>query len=104
MRTSVEENRELGRILASKLNAATGPTTLFVPRGGVSMIDVPGKPFHDAVADAALFDAVLTNLEPKVEVVDLPVDINDPSFGPAMAHRLHELVGARTRAGASARP
>ena len=92
LRTSVEECRELGRILAGKLNAATGPTTVFIPRGGLSMIDVPGGAFHDPAADAALFDALLGDLDPRVEVVDLPVDINDPSFGPAMADRLDALL------------
>ena len=94
LRTSTEECRELGRILAGKLNAATGPTSVFIPRGGVSMIDVPGAAFHDPDADAALFDAVLADLDPRVEVVVLPADINDPSFGPAMADRLHALLQA----------
>ena len=92
LRTSVEECRELGRILAAKLNAATGPTTLFIPRGGLSMIDVPGGPFHDPAADAALIDSLLADLEGHVEVVDEPVDVNHPSFGPAMADRLDALI------------
>jgi uncharacterized protein (UPF0261 family) len=92
LRTSVEECRELGRILAGKLNAATGPTSVFIPRGGVSMIDVPGGAFHDPAADQALFDALLADLEARIDVVDLSVDINDPSFGPAMADRLDALL------------
>jgi uncharacterized protein (UPF0261 family) len=93
MRTSVDECRQLGRILAAKLNATTGQVTVFIPRGGVSMIDVPGGAFHDPKADAALIDALLPALDPQIEVVDLPVDINEPSFGPAMADRLHALMG-----------
>ena len=34
MRTTEEENAELGRRIARKLSAATGPTALFVPLGG----------------------------------------------------------------------
>ena len=94
MRTSVDECRELGHIVAAKLNAAAGPTSVFIPRGGVSMIDVPGGAFHDPAADAALFDALLAELDPRIEVVDLPVDINDPTFGPAMADRLDVLLRA----------
>jgi uncharacterized protein (UPF0261 family) len=94
LRTSIEECRELGRILAGKLNAATGPTSVYIPRGGLSMIDVPGGAFHDPAADDALFDALLAHLDPRVEVVDLPVEINDPSFGPAMADRLDALLQA----------
>jgi uncharacterized protein (UPF0261 family) len=104
MRTSVEECRDLGRILAAKLNAATGPTSVFLPRGGVSMIDVPGAAFHDPAADAALFDALLADLDPAIEVVDLPIDINDPTFGPAMADRLDGMIRARQPRGVAAAP
>ena len=48
MRTTREENAELGRRIARKLSAARGPTALFVPLRGVSAIDVEGEPFHDA--------------------------------------------------------
>ena len=39
MRTTPEECAELGRRIARKLAAASGPVALFVPLGGVSMID-----------------------------------------------------------------
>ena len=42
MRTTPEECRELGREVGRKLSAATGPTALFVPLRGVSMIAVDG--------------------------------------------------------------
>ena len=58
MRTTAEECAELGRRIARKLSAATGPVALFVPLQGVSMIDAEGQPFHDPDADAALFDAL----------------------------------------------
>ena len=48
MRTTPEECAELGRRIARKLSAATGPTALFVPLKGVSMIAAEGGPFHDA--------------------------------------------------------
>src|SRR5207248_11229166 len=38
MRTTPEENRELGRILAEKLNLSTGPVTLLLPLPGNSLI------------------------------------------------------------------
>jgi uncharacterized protein (UPF0261 family) len=101
MRTSADECRELGRILAAKLNASTGPTAVFIPHGGISMLDVPGGAFHDPAADAALVRALLADLDPRFEVIDRPVDINDPSFGPEMADRLDELLRATTRATAA---
>jgi uncharacterized protein (UPF0261 family) len=93
MRTTPEENAELGRRIARKLNGATSPTVLFIPLGGVSAIDVEGQPFHDAAADGALIAALREHIDPdKVEVRELEVDINDAAFATAMADRLHELI------------
>ena len=90
MRTTAEECAELGRRIAQKMNAATGPVTLFVPLAGVSMIDAEGKPFHDPEADEALFDALRENLDEGVEVREIEANVNDPEFATAMADRLHE--------------
>jgi uncharacterized protein (UPF0261 family) len=92
MRTTPDECAELGRIIGRKLSAATGPTVLFVPLKGVSMIDVDGQPFRDADADAALFSGLRETLADSVEVHELDTDINDPEFAVAMADRLHELA------------
>ncbi|MFB6155678.1 MAG: Tm-1-like ATP-binding domain-containing protein [Haloferacaceae archaeon] len=88
MRTTPEENAELGRILAEKLNGATGPTALFLPLGGVSLIDVEGEDFYDPEADEALFDAVRENLAENVELVERVTDVNDEAFALAMAKKL----------------
>lgn len=95
MRTTAEENAELGRRIAAKLNAARSPTVLFIPLGGVSAIDVEDQPFYDRDADAALFDALRGTIDgERVEVHECMENINDPSFARAMADRLHELIGA----------
>ncbi len=89
MRTTVEECAELGKIIAGKLNQATGPTVLFVPLKGVSMIDAEGQPFHAPEADAALFEALRQNVDPaRVELVELDLHINDDQFAEALASRL----------------
>jgi uncharacterized protein (UPF0261 family) len=105
MRTNVSEGAEIGRLMARKLNAARGPVSVFIPRGGVSTIDAPSKPFHDPAADEALAAALVSGLEPRVEVVEMAAHINDPSFGQAMAQRLAQLIAvvasaARPAAGA----
>jgi len=94
MRTTKDECAELGRIIASKLNAAKGPLTVFVPLRGVSMIDVVDKPFYDAEADAALMGELRAGLRPDVELVEVDTDINDPAFATAMAERLDALYRA----------
>jgi uncharacterized protein (UPF0261 family) len=92
LRTSPEECRELGRRIGTKLSAARGPTALFVPLKGVSMIAVEGQPFHDPEADAALLEGLHETLGPHVERHDVDTDVNDESFAVALADRLHELI------------
>jgi uncharacterized protein (UPF0261 family) len=93
MRTTSAENTELGTRLARRLNAATGPTSLFLPLRGVSAIDVDGAPFRDEAADRALFGAIHDGLDTqRVELVEMDTDINDDRFADAMADRLHQLI------------
>jgi uncharacterized protein (UPF0261 family) len=93
MRTTKEENAELGRRIASKLSKATGPTALFIPLGGVSMIDAEGQPFHDPEADAALFEE-LHKVAGNVELVEMEEHVNDPPFAKAMVAKLDEYMKA----------
>lgn len=88
MRTSSAECEELGRRMAARLNTATGPTAVLIPRGGFSQVAVKGQPFHDPMADAALIDALLHDLEPHIEVYDLATDINDPAVATTAADTL----------------
>lgn len=89
MRTTPEECARLGGILARKLNAARGPVALFLPLRGVSMIDAEGGPFWWPEADAALFGALRSSLDPsRVDLVELDLHVNDPAFADAMADRL----------------
>ena len=105
MRTTPDECREIARIVARKLNAATGPTVLYVPLRGVSMIATEGQPFHDPEADEALFSTLREELDTStVEVHELDLDVNDPEFALAMANRLHELIDEGHRRLTSGRP
>jgi len=92
MRTTPEECLALGREIGHKLSAATGPTALFIPLKGVSMIAVEGQVFHDPEADAALLQGLHETLGPAVEVHQLDLDVNDPAFATAMADRLHAMI------------
>lgn len=96
MRTTPDEMAELGRRIARKLTAATGPTALFIPSRGVSAVDVDGAPFRDAAADEALFTALREGLAGTgVELREFDQAINDPGFGAAMAEALDARIRGR---------
>lgn len=88
MRTTPEENAQLGRIIAEKLNLSTGPLTVLLPLRGGSVISAPGGPFHDAAADAALFGALKAGLRKDIPVRELDCNVNDPQFAAACANAL----------------
>lgn len=82
MRTTPAENVACARWIAHKLNQATAPWIVLLPLGGVSMLDAPGKPFYDPVADAALFDELDRCLVPSAQrqLVRVPHHLNSPEF------------------------
>ena len=88
MRTNRAECAELGRILAEKVNAYTGPATVLLPLRGVSVISAEGGAFHDPDADAALFEAIRSRLSPRITLRELDCTINDPVFSSACAEAL----------------
>jgi uncharacterized protein (UPF0261 family) len=101
VRTTPEENRIVGKWIGEKLNQCEGPIRFLIPEKGVSALDAPGKPFFDPEADEALFSSI----EATVRVTGtrivrrLPVHINDPVFGSALAQNLLEAIeqGERSR-------
>lgn len=80
MRTTPEENDRLGKEIAEKASAASGPTAVLVPLRGVSAIDREGQPFWWPEADAALFQSLKNWMGPQVRLIEVDLHINDPEF------------------------
>ncbi|GAB3398743.1 Tm-1-like ATP-binding domain-containing protein [Humibacter soli] len=96
MRTTPDECAELGAEVAAKAKAATGPTTVFLPLGGISAIAVDGGPFYDAEADRRLFDAIRSGLaDSPVSLVEVDTDVNDPAFADTVVDALHAAITTR---------
>ncbi|MCH1501949.1 MAG: Tm-1-like ATP-binding domain-containing protein [Verrucomicrobiales bacterium] len=95
MRTSVDESRKIGEIIAEKLSAYKGPVSVLLPTKGVSVIGLEGQPFYDPEADAALFEAIRSGVPDGVPVIELDASINDPAFAKACAEALLEHVQSR---------
>lgn len=96
MRTTTDENRQLGEVLAEKLNASSAPTALMLPLNGVSMLDAKGQPFYGEAEDKMLFDTLRQNVDKrKVELIEMENNINDVQFAEAAAQKLIDLMRSK---------
>jgi len=93
MRTTPEENKQLGEEIAQKLNCSKGNCMLWFPRKGFSQLDRQGGPFWNPAADEALLQALKDNLSPSVRLVEVEAHINDSSFAQQAATALLEMGG-----------
>lgn len=93
MRTTKDENRQIGEVVAEKLNQTTGHTTLMLPLKGLSGLDVDGQAFYGPEEDQMLFDTIKERIDTqKVDIVEMNVDINDVTFAEAAAEKLIQLI------------
>jgi uncharacterized protein (UPF0261 family) len=94
MRTTREENANMGRWIGEKLNQCEGKVRFLIPEGGVSVIDAPGQPFYDPEADKALFDSLEATVRQteRRKIIRLPFNINDPAFAEALAEQLKAVI------------
>lgn len=88
MRTTPEENDVLGREIAEKACAASGPTAVVLPMRGISALDIEGGPFWWPEADRALFQSLRNWLTMDVRLIEADLHINDPEFGRLCADAL----------------
>lgn len=101
VRTDIDDNAKLGRIIADKLNLSVGPVAVYLPLQGLSVISSVGGPYHWPEADAALFDSLKSGLRKDIPVYEFDTHINDPIFADAMATRLLEMIPSRVAGSAA---
>ena len=72
---------------------------VLIPERGVSLLDAPGKPFHDPAADAAFFKALEATVRQtdRRRIIRLPYDLNDPAFAVALVKTFLELIDRNGR-------
>lgn len=95
MRTTIEENHQMGEIFARKANAAKGPIAFLIPLRGVSMLDGDDGVFCDRAADAAFNEALKANLRSDIPVVELDANINDAAFAEKAVQMMLNLIARK---------
>jgi uncharacterized protein (UPF0261 family) len=80
LRTSKEDNAEVGRVIAGKLNRAKGKRAVIIPKKGFSEYGRSGNIFYDLEADAGFGEGLRQELKPGIAIVEVDAHINDPLF------------------------
>ncbi|WP_299348514.1 Tm-1-like ATP-binding domain-containing protein [uncultured Shimia sp.] len=93
MRTTPEENAQMGAWIAPRLNEMEGPVRFLLPEGGVSALDAEGMPFYDPEALASLFAAIQETFvaTENRKLITVPHNLNTPEFANAAVAALREI-------------
>ncbi|SFN73085.1 Tm-1-like ATP-binding domain-containing protein [Xenorhabdus japonica] len=94
MRTTPEENYQLGVWIGNKLNKCNGPVRFIIPEGGFSALDCPEKPFYLPAATRAFSDGLekTVNQTEQRKIIKTPSHINSPQFCSLVKQHLEEVI------------
>jgi len=92
LRTNIEENKKIGKMIAQAANESKAPVVILLPLQGVSMLDSEGGRFWNPEADAACYDAIKANIKPEIKIIESDHNINDPEFSGLCANTLLSLL------------
>jgi uncharacterized protein (UPF0261 family) len=93
VRLTRDEEHELGKIVAERLNEAKGPVRVVAPTRGFSLADSEGGDLWDPEADAAFLDSLSASLRPDIPFETVDAHVDDAAFADVVADRYLSLVG-----------
>jgi uncharacterized protein (UPF0261 family) len=92
VKMTLEERATVGRVMAEKLNKATGPIKVLIPLKGFCMYCHPGEPLHDPEGDRMLIETLKKHLKPGIPILEVDSHINDPQFADTAAAEMIQLI------------
>jgi uncharacterized protein (UPF0261 family) len=91
VRASGEEMERVGKLMASKLNQARGPTIVMIPLRGFSYPNREGEPLYDEEGNLAYLRSLKENIA-GVKVIEIDAHINDAEFANSAAQTMVKLL------------
>ncbi|CAI2040477.1 Uncharacterized conserved protein [Serratia fonticola] len=94
MRTTPEENYQLGVWIGNKLNHCNGPVRFIIPEGGFSALDAPGQPFFDPQARQAFAEGLESTViqTAQRQIIKTPHHINAPEFSSLVIAQFQDVM------------
>jgi uncharacterized protein (UPF0261 family) len=95
VRIDGEEMEAIGRLLATRLNAATGPRALVLPTRGYSIGGAPGGTLYDPDADARFLKGLSEAIDSITPIIEVDAHANDPACAAVAARLFLEMAPKR---------
>jgi uncharacterized protein (UPF0261 family) len=83
--------KNIGRVMASKLNGAKGPTIVMIPLRGFSYPNRKGETLYDEEGNQAFIKILKENLK-GIQVIEIDAHINDCEFANEAARTMKKLL------------
>jgi uncharacterized protein (UPF0261 family) len=80
VRLTADQMVKVADVMVKRLNQATAPVIVAIPRGGFSFYNKDGLHFRDTAADAAFVRTLKMKLKPEIEICELDGHVNDAVF------------------------
>jgi uncharacterized protein (UPF0261 family) len=92
VRLTVEQMVRVADVMVARLNQATAPVIVAIPKGGFSFYNKDGLHFRDIEADEAFIQTLKMKLKPEIEICELDGHVNDPVFIEAILSIFERLI------------
>lgn len=92
VRTSREELKIVGKIMADRLNKTMGPAAVLIPLRGWTNYDKKGGELYDPEADEAFIKSLKEHLKPTIKLMEVDAHMNDPVFAETAVAVLDEMM------------
>lgn len=94
MRTTPEENYQLGQWVGHKLNQCDGLVSFIIPEGGFSALDAPGQPFCDLKARQAFAEGLESTVlqTSRRRIIKTPHHVNAPEFSALVIEEFNAVM------------
>ncbi len=92
VRTSAKEMTKVARLIAKRLEEATGPTTVILPLRSFSLFSQEGSPLYDPESDRAFIDTFKAYSPPRVQIIEMDAHLNDLGVGETAVRLMREML------------
>jgi uncharacterized protein (UPF0261 family) len=92
VRLTKEQMVRVAEVMAERLNQATAPVVVVIPKGGFSFYNRDGLHFRNIEADKAFVKTLRARLRAEFQVIEIDSHVNDPPFVSEVLSILERLV------------